>query len=180
MKEPSPGLQVEFALHVGSAGRPAGTAVIPPAEGAAIGPDEASILLGAFNRGFKMNADAGGFEVDGQALFPLVPEEASLVIDTDGLAHIDVGGKTVSTPGEEVVSVRQNLPPLVTDGGAIASVDAGAVNAMELDINPEWVQTVGAPSPGGPLSALIPGQERPADQYRAGWTRDFITVTATP
>jgi hypothetical protein len=57
-----------------------------------------------------------------------------------------------------------------------ALVSAGVVGAMELDINPEWVQLDIAPQPGGQLSAAIPGQNRPADQYLAGWTRDFITV----
>jgi len=51
---------------------------------------------------------------------------------------------------------------------------------MELDINPEWVQMDAAPAPGGALAAGIPGQNRPSDQYLAGWTRDFITVLAAP
>jgi hypothetical protein len=59
---------------------------------------------------------------------------------------------------------------------AAALIAAGAVTGMELDINPEWVQLDVAPKPGGPLSAAIPGQNRPAGQYVAGWTRDFITV----
>ena len=59
---------------------------------------------------------------------------------------------------------------------AAALVSAGAVTAMELDINPEWVQLDVASQPGGQLSAAIPGQNRPADQYLVGWTRDFITV----
>lgn len=61
---------------------------------------------------------------------------------------------------------------------ANALVATGAVTAMELDINPEWVQADVAPSPGAPLSAGVPGQNRPADQYLSGWTRDFITVLA--
>jgi hypothetical protein len=61
---------------------------------------------------------------------------------------------------------------------ARALVLAGARNAMELDINPEWVQLDVAARPGGPLHAAIPGQNRPADQYLVGWTRDFITVLA--
>jgi hypothetical protein len=219
--------RVQFALHVGSEDPPVGTAVIPPNAGAAIGPQETPVLLGAFNGGFKTTAGAGGFEVDGQVLNPLVAGDASLVIDADGSAHIGVWGQSVPTPGEQVVSVRQNLPPLVSGGvpnptvgdayvwgamlgpgpavprsalGQDASgnilyaagmslvpsdlaaglVDAGALNGMELDINPEWVQAVGAPSPGGPLAALIPGQNRPADQYQAGWSRDFVTVLALP
>jgi hypothetical protein len=59
---------------------------------------------------------------------------------------------------------------------ARALIDAGATNAMELDINPEWVQLAIAARPGGPLSAGVPGQHRPADQYLTGWTRDFFTV----
>jgi hypothetical protein len=57
---------------------------------------------------------------------------------------------------------------------------AGAVVAMELDINPEWVQLDVAGRPGGPLRAGIPGQHRPATQYLTGWTRDFIAVLAPP
>jgi len=56
---------------------------------------------------------------------------------------------------------------------------SGAVIGMEMDINPEWVQLDTAGTPGGPLSAAIPGQNRPADQYISGWTRDFITVLAS-
>jgi hypothetical protein len=61
---------------------------------------------------------------------------------------------------------------------AQALVHAGARSAMELDINPEWVQLDVARKPGHRLRAAIPGQVRPAGQYLAGWTRDFITVLA--
>ena len=61
---------------------------------------------------------------------------------------------------------------------ATALAGRGAVIAMELDINPEWVQLDVAGKPGGPLRARIPGQHRPADQYLTGWTRDFIAVLA--
>ena len=61
-----------------------------------------------------------------------------------------------------------------------ALVRAGARVAMELDINPEWVQLDTARRPGGRLRAAIPGQVRPADQYLAGWRRDFIAVVAAP
>jgi len=61
---------------------------------------------------------------------------------------------------------------------AHALVAAGAVTAMELDINPEWIQADTARSPGGRLSAAVPNQNRPADQYLSGWTRDYVTVLA--
>ncbi len=57
-----------------------------------------------------------------------------------------------------------------------ALLGAGAVNAMQLDINPEWVQLDATGSAGGPLVALVPGQNRPASQYLSGWTRDFFAV----
>ena len=59
---------------------------------------------------------------------------------------------------------------------AVALTRSGARIAMELDINPEWVQLDAARKPGGSLAAEVPGQYRPADQYLAGWTRDFFTV----
>jgi hypothetical protein len=59
---------------------------------------------------------------------------------------------------------------------AAALIGSGARIAMELDINPEWVQLDTASRPGGPLSPGVPGQHRPASQYLTGWTRDFITV----
>jgi len=64
----------------------------------------------------------------------------------------------------------------------LASVLAarGARTAMELDINPEWVQMDAAGKPEGGLTAEVAGQYRPADQYLAGWTRDFFTVLAAP
>ena len=56
----------------------------------------------------------------------------------------------------------------------------GARTAMELDINPEWVQLDVASRPGGPPRAALRGQNRPADQFLLGWARDFITVLAPP
>ena len=61
---------------------------------------------------------------------------------------------------------------------AAALAAHGARVAMELDINPEWVQLDAARIPGGTLTAEIPGQYRPSDQYLAGWTRDFFAVLA--
>ena len=63
---------------------------------------------------------------------------------------------------------------------ADALAHSGAVIAMELDINPEWGQLDTARTPGGPITAAVPGQARPADQYLVGWTRDFIAVLAPP
>ena len=61
---------------------------------------------------------------------------------------------------------------------ADALARGGARVAMELDINPEWVQLDTARRPGGRLTVAVPGQNHPAGQYLVGWTRDFITVLA--
>ena len=61
---------------------------------------------------------------------------------------------------------------------AVALARSGARTAMELDINPEWVQLAVAHTPGGSLRAPVPGQVRSPTQYLTGWTRDFITVLA--
>ena len=61
---------------------------------------------------------------------------------------------------------------------AVALARSGARTAMELDINPEWVQLAVAHTPGGSLRAPVPGQVRSPTQYLTGWTRDFIAVLA--
>lgn len=218
--------QVHFDLHDGSQDPPAGTAALPPAGQSTVSATEAPLLLAAFNGGFKVTAKAGGTEVDGQVLTPLVNGMASLVIDSSGGAHIGVWGQPGFPPaGLQVTSVRENLPPLVLNGQPAANTgtlsawgstitglqavarsglgqdsagdllyaasmsclpidiaDAltatGAQIGMELDINPYWVQADVAPSPGAPVVAAVPGQNRPADQFQAGWTRDFVTVLA--
>ena len=94
--------------------------------------------------------------------------------------------KWTPASGEAVYSVRQNLWLLVQNGQptpqdlAQALARSGARIAMELDINPEWVQFDLAPAPGGTLAIALPGQVRPASQYLTGWTRDFVTVLAPP
>ena len=218
--------RVKFNLHVGSSDPPTGGATVGPDAGPAIGPDETSLLLAAFNGGFLTSAGAGGFELNGQPLLPMVPGRATFLIDATGAAHVGTWTQGIPAPGEVWASARQNLDPLVSGGqpsGAINSIGAwgatlgggaavarssvgedaagnilyagglslvpadlanalitcGVVNAMELDINPEWVQLSYAALPGLALEAAIPGQNRPATQYQSGWTRDFITVLST-
>jgi len=71
-----------------------------------------------------------------------------------------------------------SMAALPSDVGS-ALIDAGVTNAMELDINPEWVQLALAAHPGGPLNSGVPEQNRPPNQYLVGWTRDFVTVLAS-
>jgi hypothetical protein len=214
---------VDYSLHVGSQDPPTGNAAIGVDSGPAISGAEQQYLLACFNGGFKMSSGAGGFEVGGQVLAPLSNGLASLLIDSAGVGRVGVWGQDLPPPGVQVVSVRQNLPPLVAGGqpspqiGAVFSwgatlgggasvarsalgqdsqgdllyaasmyavpadlatalIAAGATVAMELDINPTWVQLATAAAPGAPLVARVPGQNRPANQCQVGWTRDFIAV----
>ena len=65
---------------------------------------------------------------------------------------------------------------------------AGAVRAMELDINNDWVNfaTYAPPSPAGAASAangstLVPGMAGGAGRYfNSWWARDFFTMSARP
>ncbi len=60
---------------------------------------------------------------------------------------------------------------------ARALVRAGAIRAMELDINSYWVSfiTYGAPGAEAPQN-LLPGMERPDTRYLEPDDRDFFTV----
>jgi hypothetical protein len=64
-----------------------------------------------------------------------------------------------------------------TESVADTLAHAGAVRAMELDINSYWVSfiTYGAPGAQAP-SNLLPGMERPASRYLTPDDRDFFTV----
>lgn len=108
--------RTRFALHAGSTDPPMAAGSVGSDSGAAIGPAEAPSLIAAFNGGFRSDAGVGGFELDSHVIVPLQTGAASLVIDTDGSAHVGVWGVGLPLPGEQVVSVRQNLAPLIVNG----------------------------------------------------------------
>ncbi len=171
---------VSFRLHAGSQD-PGYPALSTLHAGPAIVGGERRGLLAAFNGGFKLSQGAGGYEQEGHVVSPLIRGMASLVIDRSGAAVIGVWGFGLPRPGEEDAAGQ-----LIYAGSMSASpadlaaalVHAGARRAMELDINPEWVQLDVARHPGHRLTAAIPGQNRPAGQFLVGWIRDFITVLA--
>lgn len=207
---------------------------------APIQPAQAASLVAAFNGGFVMKVAGGGYYTQHQIVDPLVQGAASLVIYSNGSVNIGAWGSNVTmTPN--VVSVRQNLVPLVAGGqptpqasnpnwmtwgatcgatscigpgienqwrsgigitanGALVYVTgpaldplqlaqllvhAGAIRAMQLDINPDWTVFVAYnPSPGslaGPsngtklLSGTVQG---PWTFFQSWWARDFITMSA--
>ncbi len=78
-------------------------------------------LLATFNGGFKANAGAGGFVVNGRVAGPLVNGMGTLVEYRDGSLGILLWqGRT--NP-RALVLARQNLPPLVWNGAPSPQID---------------------------------------------------------
>ena len=132
--------------------------------------------IGVWGRGVPAPGEAA-YSVR-QNLQPLVLNGQPTAAAADwGLWGATLGGARTSpaAPSPRTPPVTSSTPPACPRSPLARS---GARITMELDINPEWVQLDAARTPGGPLAAEVPGQNRPADQYLAGWTRDFITVLA--
>lgn len=211
---------------------------------APIGPNEAASLVAAFNGGFMMSVAGGGYFTEGRVIVPLKPGAASLVIYSDGSVEIGPWGQGpgLSMAGN-IVSVRQNLPPLVASGvptvlaaspnwqtwGATCSetsctgpgiehqwrsgvgitadgalvyvvgpsldplqlaqllVRAGAMNGMQLDINPDWPDFATYNPPLNGIATRQNGSKLLASTVQGPWTffeptwaRDFFTMSARP
>jgi hypothetical protein len=69
---------------------------------------------------------------------------------------------------------------LTPSGLARALIAAGAVRAVELDINPTWVAGYLFPHrPSGPIPApVLPGQHGIPGELLAPYTRDFLVIVA--
>jgi len=120
---------------------------------APVAPSQAETLVAAFNGGFQMNTARGGYYTEGRMIVPLRTGAASLVIYADGTVDIGAWGRDVTmTP--HVVSVRQNLVPLVA-GGRPTKL-AATVHWLR-----EWGPTCGATG----CAASIPGIKH---QWRSG------------
>jgi hypothetical protein len=119
---------------------------------APIRPTDATTLVAAFNGGFKMNQARGGYYTEGRIIDPLRAGAASLVIYANGSVAIGAWGRDVTmTP--QVVSVRQNLLPLVAGGHPTPRAASARWKA--------WGSTCGAASCG----PTVPGIEH---QWRSG------------
>jgi hypothetical protein len=119
---------------------------------APIQPTQAATLVAAFNGGFIMNAAGGGYYTQGRTIDPLRPGAASLVIYADGSVDLGAWGSDVRM-ARNVVSVRQNLMPLVADGRPTPQAASTHWQA--------WGSTCGAAS----CAATVPGIEH---QWRSG------------
>jgi hypothetical protein len=119
---------------------------------APIRPTQAATLVAAFNGGFKMNQARGGYYTEGRTIDPLRAGAASLVIYANGSVGIGAWGRDVTmTP--QVVSVRQNLLPLVAGGRPTPRAASARWQA--------WGSTCGASS----CAPTVPGIKH---QWRSG------------
>jgi hypothetical protein len=119
---------------------------------APIQPAQAATLVAAFNGGFLMNAAGGGYYTQGRTIDSLRWGAASLVIYADGSVAVGVWGSDVRM-ARNVVSVRQNLVPLVADGRPTPQAASADWQA--------WGSTCGVAS----CAATVPGIEH---QWRSG------------
>jgi hypothetical protein len=162
-------------------------------------------LLAAFNSGFLLKDSLGGYFAEGRMVKPMVDGAATLLIRSDGVATVgklgrDFGSGATSkwgaTLGNRVAVWRSAVGvtangALVYAGGpalsapALASVmaRAGAVRAMELDINTAWVDffTYGPAAPGQPPGALtatklLPNMQAANNRYLTANSRDFVAL----
>lgn len=110
--------------HVGSQDPPVVMSRIPADGRSAIdlATEGRAGVVAVFNGGFKQGAKAGGAVIDGLIVAPLVAGMATIALDRFG--HWEMG--TWGQPGFPTakfspVSLRQNLPPIVTSGAIVAS-----------------------------------------------------------
>ncbi len=83
----------------------------------------------------------------------------------------------ITPSGQLVWAAGENLEPSELAG---ALIGAGAVRAIELDINPDWVSGyLYEHHPEGPVGVpLIPGQLGIAGRFLQPYSRDFFAVVA--
>lgn len=122
-----------------------------------------------------------------------VRQNLTLLIDngqiTDAVAHADSGafGKTLGDTTfvwRSGVGIRADGSIVTVDGNALSVqalarllLSAGAVRAMQLDINRDWTSYIYyRHSPALTPTKLTADQVRPANRYLQTSTRDFVTV----
>jgi hypothetical protein len=143
--------------------------------------NDGSVQVGAWNRHVKMTPEVLGAR-----------QNLDLIVD-DGqvnrLINDNSGNRWGATIGNELYVWRSGVgitatgalvyasgPRLSAESLAQLLVRAGAIRAMELDINPSWTIFVHYDPGGGTANKLMPGMQRPATIYDTVNSRDFIVA----
>lgn len=87
-----------------------------------IPPERLPDVVAAFNSGFKMSAQPGGFYLDGNNVRDLVDGKASAVIDDHGRLTIGQWGRDLQM-SPAIRAVRQNLALIVEKGRPVPGLD---------------------------------------------------------
>jgi hypothetical protein len=110
---------LELRLHAGTQD-PGGTGW---RFGPAVSGAERARLAAAFNGGFRLSTGSGGYESYGHVAAPLQAGLGSVVTYSDGTTDIGTWHHEVPAPGHTVLSVRQNLSPLIDNGKPASTLD---------------------------------------------------------
>ena len=166
-----------------------GVTAVPLVAGAAslVLRDDGSAQVGLWGRDASMDSHVVavrqnlGLLVDGGA-----PTAAVGTTDYEGvwghtihrLVHVPRSGIGITADGSLVYVAGNDLYVAEL---AQALVDAGAVRAMELDINPQFVAAYTfVPGPLGPMGQdLVPGLRDGPEHYFRPQERDFVEVLST-
>jgi len=95
----------------------------------------------------------------------------------EGRTAVARSGLGITSGGELVWAAGEQLLPSELGSALVA---AGAVRAIELDINPDWVAGyLYVHAPGGPSpEAIVPGQLGISGELLEPYARDFLTIVA--
>ncbi len=146
------------------------------------------IEIGAWNRDVGMSSDVESvlqnltLMVDNGQLDPAIShnDTSAWGYTLDGVIATARSGIGITANGALVYVAG---PALTAKSLAESLMRAGAVRAMTLDLNPEWVTFLfySHPNPNDPATVvgtkLYPGIQRTSDRYLTPDARDFFTVS---
>jgi hypothetical protein len=108
-------------------------------------------LVAAFNGGFKLSTESGGFQSYGRTASPLRGGLGSIVTYADGTTNIGAWGEGVPSRASRVVSVRQNLSLLIDHGRPAANIECVSCWGATLGGGPEVARSALGITAGGEL-----------------------------
>jgi hypothetical protein len=148
---------------------------------------DGSMTVGVWGRDVRMGPNVASVR---QNLSMLVDGGQNLAAGSPNDTHLwgsTLGGRVYVWRSGVGVDARGNLiyvggPALNIGTLADVLIRAGAVRAMELDINTAWVSyfTYTGGGAAGPIQGtrLLANMERPPDRYLTGNSRDFVALFA--
>ncbi len=148
---------------------------------------DGSMTIGSWNQEVHMTSNVVGVRqnltllIDNGKIAPNIDSnpEINWGLTLGGRYYIFRSGVGITAQGDLVYASGDAL-----SAGTLADIlkRAGAVRAMELDINPAWVSFMSYQAGNNPNNPtpqlLLHDYQRPADRYYTTTSRDFVTVYA--